>query len=57
MKLGVSSYSYSRCNLSSLEVLKKAKEMGFEAIEFAGLSTPPEGETLISYAEMIRDEA
>jgi len=57
MKLGVSSYSYSRCGLNSLEVLKKAKEMGFEAVEFAGLSTPPEGETLITYAARVKEEA
>ncbi|NLX69861.1 MAG: sugar phosphate isomerase/epimerase [Clostridiales bacterium] len=57
MKIGVSSYSYSRCNLSSLEVLKKAREMGFEAIEFSGLSSPPEGETMVTYAAMIREEA
>jgi sugar phosphate isomerase/epimerase len=57
MKLGVSSYSYSRCKLDSLEVLKKAKEMGFEAVEFAGLSAPPEGETVLTYAARVKEEA
>jgi sugar phosphate isomerase/epimerase len=43
--------------LSSVEVVRKAKEMGFEAVEFSGLSSPPEGETLLTYAAQVKEEA
>jgi sugar phosphate isomerase/epimerase len=59
MKLGVSSYSYSRLlregNISLFEVIQSAKETGFEVIEFSGLPTP-EGETALSYAPAVKAE-
>ena len=58
MKLGVSSYSFSRLvnsgTMSQLEVIPKAKSMGFEFIEFAGLSVPP-GVTTEDFARQVRD--
>ena len=36
MQLGVSSYSFSRASLDVFEVIAKVKELGFDAIEFAG---------------------
>ena len=59
MKLGVSSYSFSRLmannSMTLLEVIHKAKEMGFDVIEFSGLKLP-EGEKLESFAEKVREE-
>lgn len=59
MKIGVSSYSFSKAVnsgvLTQFDVVSKAKEMGFEIIEFAGLIVP-EGETAESYAERIKEE-
>jgi len=59
MKLGVSSYSFSRLmannTLTLLEVIHKAKEMGFDVIEFSGLKLP-EGEKPESFAEKVREE-
>ncbi len=44
MKIGVSSYSFSRLTqkglMTQLDVVKKAAEMGFAVIEFAGLEVP-----------------
>jgi len=58
MKIGVSSYSYSRLmgstGLSVFDVLAKAHEMGFESIEFAGLPVPA-GETIESCARRVRE--
>ncbi len=60
MKIGVSSYSYSRLvkngTMKQLEVIAKAKEMGFEVIEFSTFAAP-EGETLPKFAEKLRKEA
>jgi sugar phosphate isomerase/epimerase len=60
MKIGVSSYSFSRLvkkgALRQKDVISKAKEMGFDAIEFSSI-TVPEGEQLASFAEKLRDEA
>lgn len=57
MQIGVSSYSYSRLIqsgvLSEVEVITKAAEMGFKALEFAGLN-PPEGEPPLAYASRLR---
>lgn len=57
MKIGVSSYSYSRLvhsgGMTELDVIEKAKEMGFDAIEFAGFNLPA-GETALSFAEKAR---
>ncbi|NMA83399.1 MAG: sugar phosphate isomerase/epimerase [Epulopiscium sp.] len=59
MKLGVSSYSFSQLmrtgKATLLEVIGKAKDMGFEVIEFITFS-PPEGETLESFAARIKEE-
>ncbi len=63
MKLGVSSYSFYRYygegKLNDLTFPAKAKELGFEAIEYAGL-TVPEGENAREWAVKVRkacDEA
>ncbi len=57
MKIGVSSYSFSQLvesgAMQPLDVITKAKEMGFEAIEFAGL-TPPEGVSALEFAPVVR---
>jgi len=59
MKLGVSSYSFYRLvragAMSQLDVAAKAKEMGFDVIEFSAFSLP-EGETPLSYAPKVREE-
>lgn len=58
MKTGVSSYSFSRLlrggQMSLLQVIAKAKEMGFEAIEFSGLALPA-GETPQTFAPRVRE--
>ncbi len=60
MKFGVSSYSFRRLVnegvLTDFELVAKAKEMGFDALEYAGFMLP-EGETALSFAEKIRAEA
>lgn len=60
MKLAVSSYSYSqavsRGILAATDVIDKAKEMGFEGIEFAGLWVP-EGCTPLEYAKELAAKA
>lgn len=57
MKIGVSSYSYSRLvrngSLAELDIPKTAKEMGFDVVEFSGLRTP-EGMPILEYADQIR---
>jgi sugar phosphate isomerase/epimerase len=59
MKIGVSSYSYSRLvhsgALKQIEVPAKAKEMGFDVIEFSTIAVP-EGEDLRNYARRLREE-
>jgi len=59
MKLGVSSYSFHRMvrsgQMSLLDVISKAKEMGFDVIEFSTFILP-EGETPVSFAPKIREE-
>lgn len=59
MKIGVSSYSFNRLvaenRMGQLEVIAKAREMGFDAIEFAALALPP-GETALSFAPRLRAE-
>ena len=53
MKIGVSSYSFSRLvgsgQMTQLDVVAKTKAMGFDFIEFSGLSLPA-GETLETFA-------
>ena len=54
MKIGVSSYSFSQYiragKMTQFDCVSKAKEMGFDAIEFTELQ-PPEGESKLSYAK------
>ncbi|NJD01959.1 MAG: sugar phosphate isomerase/epimerase [Ruminiclostridium sp.] len=60
MKIGVSSYSFSRLvkqgKMKQLDVISKAKEMGFDVIEFSTLELP-ENETPEAFAPLIREEA
>jgi len=60
MQIGVSSYSYSRLVRQGLmqqhEVIAKAKEMGFDVLEFSSIAVP-EGKTLEAYAHELRAEA
>ncbi|MGI5925016.1 MAG: sugar phosphate isomerase/epimerase family protein [Lentisphaeria bacterium] len=60
MIIGVSSYSYSRLvkngQMKQIEVIAKAKEMGFDAIEFSTLALP-EGKSLPDFAAELRAEA
>lgn len=60
MQIGVSSYSYSRLvrsgQMKQIEVIAKAKEMGFDVIEFSTIAVP-EGKTLKDFAKELRDEA
>ena len=59
MKIAVSSYSFSQYFqkglLDQMSCIAKAKEMGFDAIEFTDL-TPPEGVTEEEYARQIKAE-
>ena len=60
MKIGVSSYSFSQYiksgKLTQLTAVAKAKELGFDAIEFTELM-PPEGVSQAEYAKQIKAEA
>ncbi len=63
MKVAVSSYSFSQAmrdgRLTLKECIAKAKEIGFEAIEFVDFnvtSTLPEGMTMMEYAKELRAE-
>lgn len=60
MRLGVSSYSFSQLvrsgALKQLDVPAKAKELGFECIEFSTFALPP-GETPLSFAPHVREAA
>lgn len=59
MIIGVSSYSFHRLvstgAMSQLDVIAKAKELGFDVIEFSTL-TLPEGETALSFAPKVKAE-
>lgn len=59
MKFGVSVYSFqsliSSGKESPLGVIKKAKDMGFDGIEFTDLA-PPDGVSENDYAETVREE-
>ena len=59
MKIGVSSYSYSRLvragAMKQIEVPAKASEMGFDVIEFSTIAVP-EGETLEDFAKTLKEE-
>ena len=58
--IGVSSYSYSRLvnngTMKQIEVIAKAKEMGFDCIEFSTIKVP-EGKTLPEFAAELKAEA
>jgi sugar phosphate isomerase/epimerase len=60
MQIGVSSYSYSRLvrsgQMKQIEVIAKAKEMGFDVIEFSTIAVP-EGQTLPDFAAELKAEA
>lgn len=60
MLIGVSSYSFSRLvnakQMQQIEVIAKAKEMGFDCIEFSTISVP-EGKTLPEFAAELKAEA
>ena len=60
MKIGVSSYSFQQLINSGqetqLSIMKKAKEIGFDGIEFIDLS-PADGVSEKEYAKMIREES
>ena len=60
MKIGVSSYSFhtlvNSARMSQMEVISKAKEIGFDVIEFSTLHLEA-GETPVSFAPKIKEEA
>jgi sugar phosphate isomerase/epimerase len=60
MKIGVSSYSFSRLvragEMAQKDVIAKAKEIGFDVIEFSTIAVP-EGKTLADFAAELREEA
>ncbi len=60
MKLGISSYSYSRLitsgEMSYEDVIDKTHELGFELLEFSTIK-PPEGVTLADYADRLGAKA
>lgn len=60
MKIGVSSYSYSRLvrsgKMAQIEVVAKAAEMGFDVIEFTNFILP-EGVDVATFAAEVREEA
>lgn len=60
MKIGVSSYSFSqlinRGEMTQADCVEKAKELGFDAIEFIDLQ-PEDGYTEKEYAKLIRERA
>ncbi len=59
MKIGVSSYSFHNLvrsgAMTQLEVISKAKELGFDAIEISTFILP-EGETPLTFAPKVREE-
>ena len=60
MQIGVSSYSFSRLVgagvMEQMAVISKAKEIGFDVIEFSKIAVPT-GKTLHAYAAELRAEA
>lgn len=60
MKIGVSSYSFQQLisagSETQLSIMKIAKDMGFDGIEFIDLS-PPDGVSELEYAKMIKEES
>ncbi len=60
MKLSLSTYSFDKYikdgTLNQITLLKKAKELGFDAVEYTAL-TPPENVSVNDYAKQIKEEA
>ena len=60
MKIGVSSYSFQRLigagSETQLSVIRRAAELGFDAIEFTDLQ-PHDGSSEADYAAQLHDEA
>ncbi len=60
MKIGVSSYSFQQLinsgNETQLSIMQKAKDMGFDGIEFIDLD-PPEGVSEKEYAKQLKAES
>ena len=60
MQIGVSSYSFVRLvrsgQMSQIDVIAKAAEIGFDAIEFSTIAVP-EGKSLPSFAAELRAES
>ena len=60
MIIGVSSYSFSRLvrsgDMTQIEIIAAAKEIGFDVIEFSTISVP-EDKTLPDFAAELREEA
>ncbi|MBE7026671.1 MAG: sugar phosphate isomerase/epimerase [Ruminococcaceae bacterium] len=60
MKIGVSSYSFNQYireeKMTQLDCISKAKELGFDAIEFTEIK-PPEGTSKEEYAAILKAEA
>ena len=60
MQIGVSSYSFVRLvrsgQMAQIDVIAKAKEIGFDAIEFSTIAVP-EGKTLAAFAAELRAES
>ena len=61
MKISVSSYSFQQYiaagKMTQLDCVAKAKEMGFDAIEFIDIAGAPDFEAQKAYAQQIRAEA
>lgn len=59
MKTGVSSYSFNRLftkgELTLMGAIEKAKEIGFDVMEFSGLRMP-EGEEIMSFAAKVKQK-
>lgn len=59
MKLGISSYSFSNLVnnglMTQIDIVPKAKELGFDVLEFAGLVVP-KGEAIEAFALKIKEE-
>ena len=59
MKIAASSYSFSQAfrdgRYNQMTCIAKAKEMGFDAVEFVGL-TPQDGSSPMEYAKSLREE-
>lgn len=61
MKIGVSSYSFHRYlangTLDRFGVIAKAKELGFDGVEFSGLGIPADDPGILPLARKIREAA